>query len=139
MYNSNNFALSKDTIFGTKNHDNINSILNNIIIRENKYYQFVISLFLCKRSGGIKMTAIKDRFISREEISKLLWGMINDISTHSLSMWLKSKTDDEFVVVPREFCVLVVSFLERQVPQKEHLLFNSQNVLGQLEEIKRYL
>ena len=30
MYNSNNFALSKDTIFGTKNHDNINSILNNI-------------------------------------------------------------------------------------------------------------
>ncbi len=85
------------------------------------------------------MTAIKDRFISREEISKLLWGMINDISTHSLSMWLKSKTDDEFVVVPREFCVLVVSFLERQVLQKEHLLFNSQNVLGQLEEIKRYL
>ena len=85
------------------------------------------------------MTAIKDRFISREEISKLLWGMINDISTHSLSMWLKSKTDDEFVVVPREFCVLVVSFLERQVPKKEHLLFNSQNVLGQLEEIKRYL
>ena len=85
------------------------------------------------------MTAIKDRFISREEISKLLWGMINDISTHSLSMWLKSKTDDEFVVVPREFCVLVVSFLERQVPQKENLLFNSQNVLGQLEEIKRYL
>ena len=85
------------------------------------------------------MTAIKDRFISREEISTLLWGMINDISTHSLSMWLKSKTDDEFVVVPREFCVLVVSFLERQVPQKEHLLFNSQNVLDQLEEIKRYL
>ena len=85
------------------------------------------------------MTVIKDRFISREEISKLLWGMINDISTHSLSMWLKSKTDNEFVVVPREFCVLIVSFLERQVPQKEHLLLNSQNVLGQLEEIKRYL
>jgi len=99
MYNSNNFAFSKDKIFGAKNHANI----------------------------------------TREEISKLLWGMINDISTHSLSMWLKSKTDDEFVVVPREFCVLVVSFLERQVPQKEHLLFNSQNVLGQLEEIKRYL
>ena len=85
------------------------------------------------------MTVIKDRFISREEISKLLWGMINDISTHSLSMWLKSKTDNEFVVVPREFRVLIVSFLERQLPQKEHLLLNSQNVLGQLEEIKRYL
>lgn len=30
MYNSNNFALSKDTIFEAKNHTNINSVLNNI-------------------------------------------------------------------------------------------------------------
>lgn len=82
---------------------------------------------------------IKDRFIPREEISKLLWGMLSDISTHSLSMWIKSKTDEEFVVVPREFCVLVVSFLERQAVAKDHLLFNPQKVLGQLEEIKRYL
>jgi hypothetical protein len=82
---------------------------------------------------------IKDRFISREEISKILWGMIGDISTHSLSMWLKSKTEDEFVVVPREFCILMVSFLERQTVAKEHLLFNFQKVLDQLEEIKRYL
>jgi len=83
--------------------------------------------------------AIKDRFIPREEISNLLCGMVGDISTHSLSMWIKSKTDDEFVVVPREFCVLVVSFLERQAVEKEHLLFNPQKVIGQLEEIKRYL
>ena len=65
--------------------------------------------------------------------------MLSDISTHSLSMWIKSKTDDEFVVVPREFCVLVVSFLERQAVTKDHLLFNPQKVLGQIEEIKRYL
>jgi hypothetical protein len=82
---------------------------------------------------------IKDRFIPREEISNLLWGMVGDISTHSLSMWLKSKTEDEFVVVPREFCILMVSFLERQAVAKEHLLFNFQKVLDQLEEIKRYL
>lgn len=85
------------------------------------------------------MITIKDRFIAREEISNLLWGMVGDISTYSLSMWLKSKTEDEFVVVPREFCVLVVSFLERQAVAKEHLLFNFQKVLDQLEEIKRYL
>ena len=82
---------------------------------------------------------IKDRFIPREEISKLLWGMVGDISTHSLSMWIKSKTDDEFVVVPREFCILMVSFLERQTVAKEYLLFNPEKVLGQIEEIKRYL
>ena len=85
------------------------------------------------------MALIKDRFIPREEISNLLWGMVGDISTHSLSMWIKSKTDDEFVVVPREFCILMVSFLERQAVAKEHLLFNFQNVLDQIEEIKRYL
>ena len=33
------------------------------------------------------MTAIKDRFISREEISKLLWGMINDIVIIFLEGW----------------------------------------------------
>ena len=82
---------------------------------------------------------IKDRFIPREEISNLLWGMIGDISTHSLSMWIKSKTDDEFVVVPREFSILMVSFLERQTVAKEYLLFNPEKVLGQIEEIKRYL
>jgi hypothetical protein len=85
------------------------------------------------------MALIKDRFISREEISNLLWGMVGDISTHSLSMWIKSKTDDEFVVVPREFCMLIVSFLERQAVAKDHLLFDPQKVLGQLEEIKLYL
>ena len=34
MYNSNNFALSKDTIFGTKNYTNINFILNDIKLFE---------------------------------------------------------------------------------------------------------
>ncbi len=34
MHNSNNSALSKDTIFGAKNHANINSILNNIKLFE---------------------------------------------------------------------------------------------------------
>jgi len=48
---------------------------------------------------------IQDRRIPREEISSLLWSMGSDISTHSLSMWLKSKTEDEWVVVPRLFCL----------------------------------
>jgi hypothetical protein len=34
MHNSNNFALSKDTIFGAKNHTNINSVLNNSSVLE---------------------------------------------------------------------------------------------------------
>jgi hypothetical protein len=82
---------------------------------------------------------IKDRFIKKEEFFRLLFTKIDGVDTHELSIWLKSNTDDEFVVVPREFCILMVLFLERQAIAKEHLIFNFQKVLGQLEEIKRYL
>lgn len=46
------------------------------------------------------MVTIKDSFISREEISDLLESIVSDISTYSLSMWLKSRTNNEFVVIP---------------------------------------
>ena len=85
------------------------------------------------------MLTVKDRFIKKEEFMRLLFTKIDGVDTHELSMWLKSNTDDEFVVVPREFCILMVLFLERQAIAKEHLIFNFQKVLGQLEEIKRYL
>ena len=39
--------------------------------------------------------------ISRSEILKLSSSMLNDISPHSLGQWLKSKTDDKYVVVPK--------------------------------------
>ena len=57
---------------------------------------------------------IKDRRIPREEVSSLLWSMGSDISTHSLSMWIKSKTKDEFVVVPRYFILEYIEFLETE-------------------------
>lgn len=77
----------------------------------------------------------RDRFISREEVSKLLWGMAGDISTHSLSMWLKSKTDNEFVVVPREFVYMTVLFFEANKDR----LPNSRQMLKDLTAIKNYL
>ena len=85
------------------------------------------------------MTVIKDRFIRREEVSKLLWGMINDISTHSLSMWLKSKTDNEFVVVPREFVYITVIFFEATASEYEDRLHNSLEMIKDLTAIKNYL
>lgn len=50
---------------------------------------------------------IKDSRISRKEILNLLSSMNSDISTHSLSMWLKSITNDEWVVVPRDFASML--------------------------------
>ncbi len=83
------------------------------------------------------MTLIKDRFISRKEISSLYFNMGDGISTHSLSMWLKSKTDDEWVVVPRDFVVSIVTFFENEFKE-----FGITDKLGQnqfLYEIKKYL
>ena len=57
---------------------------------------------------------INDCRITRAELSTLLWGITSDISTHSLSMWLKSKTNNEFVVVPRYFILEYIEFLETE-------------------------
>ncbi len=57
---------------------------------------------------------IQDRRIKREEISTLLFSMGGDISTHSLSMWIKSKTNDEWVVLPKNFILEYIEFLETE-------------------------
>lgn len=83
---------------------------------------------------------VSNYFISTEELLTLLFHEKNKkISIHDLSMWIKSKTEEKFVVVPREFCVLMVSFLEDQTVQKKGLLSNFQKVFEQIEEIKSYL
>ena len=82
---------------------------------------------------------IRDRFISREEVSNLLWGMVGDISTHSLSLWLKSKTDNEFVVVPREFVYMTVLFFEATASEYKDRFPNSLEMLKDLTAIKNYL
>lgn len=85
--------------------------------------------------------AIKDRFIKKEEFMRLLFTKIDGVDTHELSMWLKSQTDDEWVVVPRGFCSIVVEFFEwhlkaesdpKFVPIKEML---ERNIVA----IKKYL
>jgi hypothetical protein len=82
---------------------------------------------------------INDRFISREEISNLLWGMVGDISTHSLSMWLKSKTNNEFVVVPREFVYMTVLFFELNAEKYKNRLPHLKEMFRDLAAIRNYL
>ena len=79
---------------------------------------------------------IQDRRIPREEISTLLFSMGNDISTHSLSMWIKSKTNDEWVVVPRSFCLNSLKFFEEnEYYLDKHGVGNK----GYLKQIEVYL
>ena len=85
------------------------------------------------------MALIKDYFIPREEISNLLWGIDSEISTHSLSMWLKSKTNNEFVVVPREFVYMTVLFFKNMAEGYKDKIPHFKEMIEDLVNIKNYL
>ncbi len=85
------------------------------------------------------MALIKDHFIPREEISNLFWSMDSEISTHSLSMWLKSKTNNEFVVVPREFVYMTVLFFENMGEGYKDKIPHFKEMIRNLATIKNYL
>ena len=58
--------------------------------------------------------------IPRLKLLELASGINNEISTHSLGQWLKAETDDQYVVLPRDFVVALMDvvdtfFLEDQV------------------------
>lgn len=80
---------------------------------------------------------VKDYIISRKEISNLYFNMGDGLSTHSLSMWLKSKTDDEWVVVPRFFCMAMIEFVENEF--KEAGITKQWGENQFLKEVKNYL
>lgn len=80
---------------------------------------------------------VKDYIIPRAEISNLLFNMGEEISTHSLSMWLKSKTDDQFVVVPKHFCTAMIEFVENEF--KEAGITEQWGENEFLKEVKNYL
>jgi hypothetical protein len=85
------------------------------------------------------MGLIKDCFVPREEISNLLWGMDSEISTHSLSIWLKSKTSDQWVVVPREFVCMTVMFFENMGVGYKDKIPHFKEMIRDLATIKNYL
>ena len=83
------------------------------------------------------MSEIKDRFIPKEEFSKLLFNMLNGMSTHELSMWLKSQTNDQWVVVPKSFCDLLLQFIKTL--NENNVLVIEKEALETFENLKKYL
>jgi len=56
---------------------------------------------------------MKIYFIPRSKILDLYTGSLREVSTHSLSEWLKCTTDNQFIVVEREFVIDVLKFIEK--------------------------
>ena len=50
--------------------------------------------------------------ISRSEILNLYNGTTGEISIHSISEWLKSKTDKQFIVIERKFIIDAIQYIE---------------------------
>ena len=50
--------------------------------------------------------------IPRSEILNLYSGTIGEISVHSISEWLKSKTYKQFIVIEREFIMEAIQYIE---------------------------
>lgn len=55
---------------------------------------------------------MKNYFIPRSEILNLYSNSLKEISTHTLSMWLKSKTDNQFIVIERAFIIDAIKYIE---------------------------
>ena len=83
------------------------------------------------------MALIKDRFIPKEEFMRLLFTKIDGVNTHELSIWLKSQTNNQWVVVPKTFCDLLLQFIEAF--NKNNLLVIEKEALETFENLKKYL
>jgi len=80
---------------------------------------------------------IKDRFIPKEDFMRLLFSKIDGVDTHELSMWLKSQTNDQWVVVPKAFCDLLLQFIESF--NENNLFVIEKETLETFENLKKYL
>jgi len=83
------------------------------------------------------MTIIKDHFIPKEEFMRLLFTKIDGVDTRELSMWLKSQTNNRWVVVPKTFCDLLLQFIESF--NENNLLVIEKETLETFENLKKYL
>ncbi len=80
---------------------------------------------------------IKDRFIPKEEFMRLLFTKIDGVDTHELSMWLKSQTNDQWVVVPKAFCDLAIKLID--FLNDKNFIVGEKEVLENIYSVKKYL
>ena len=76
--------------------------------------------------------------IPRSEILNLYMGTVHEITIHSISEWLKSKTDKKFIVIERHFVMETVQYIEIN---KYNDSFLNQDIREKLDlkTIKSYL
>ena len=79
--------------------------------------------------------SIKDRSIPKEEFMRLLFTKIDGVNTHELSMWLKSQTNNQWVVVPKAFCDLAIKLID--FLNDKNFLAGEKEVLQNIYSVKK--
>lgn len=55
---------------------------------------------------------MKNRYIPRSEILNLYTSSLKEVSTFTISEWLKLLTEDQFIVIERGFVLDVITYIE---------------------------
>ena len=55
---------------------------------------------------------MKNRYIPRSEILNLYTSSLKEVSTFTISEWLKSKIYKQFIVIEREFVMDAIQYIE---------------------------
>lgn len=83
---------------------------------------------------------INDYKIKKEEITDLVKIIDKEISTHDLSMWVKSQTDDKWVVIPKAFCELTIQLFDGDFSAYfRSKIEGFEEALENINSIKKYL
>lgn len=63
--------------------------------------------------------------IPRQKLIALSSGVNNEISTHSLSQWLKVETEDQYTILPRDFVIALMDIAEISLTAQQLRSLNS--------------
>jgi len=55
---------------------------------------------------------MKNYYISRSEILSLYSNSLQKISIQNISMWLKSETNNQFIVIEKKFILEAIDYIE---------------------------
>jgi len=81
---------------------------------------------------------MNNHFIPRSKILDLYSNSLKEISTHSLSEWLKGVTDNQFIVIERLFVVDAINYIKLNKYTDTFLGYNIKE-RWDLELIKSYI
>lgn len=70
---------------------------------------------------------MNNQHISQIELQKLASNTIQSISLHSLGQWVKSQTNDEFLVISKLFVIDAIEYIQKNRYSDEFLGHNIKN------------